>query len=224
MIPLVYTILVLIIVTIFLKDKNFCLNHKYNFHLYDKVYQTAYNEIIQQGLIVPYGNVTYTVTSFGRLENLRKRDLFSYNYWCHTNHCNVILSIPRYFYMDGKNYYVGILSNWGLGESETLLKSVLLKEKVPSEFVYGYYIKHSEKENTCLFHVNENHIYKKTKEEQEAFYKNLLTQCNVDKNMLEIIETEQESSSDILRNTIEEKKRVLKTEEKPKIKQKIYIV
>lgn len=38
--------------------------------------------------------------------------------------------------------------------------------------------------------------------------------------MLEIIETEQESSSDILRNTIEEKRRVFKTEDKPKIKQK----
>lgn len=149
----------------FLKDKHFCLNHKYNFYLYDKVYQTAYNEIIQQGLIVPYGNVMYTVTSFGRLNNLRKRDFFSYNYWCHTNHCNVILSIPRYFYMDGKNYYVGILSNWGLGESETLLKSVLLKEKVPSEFVYGYYIKHSRKEDTCLFHVNKNHIHNKSLEE-----------------------------------------------------------
>lgn len=204
----------------FVKDKHLYLNSREYSYLDDNLYKVAYECMKEEGLNVPYENTRFTITNLGSVDDLTQESFFSYNYWGMSNYCNIIVAVPKCFSIDGKEYFVGTLYKGIASSCDTLLNSVLLKEKVPSEFIYGRYIKHEKEKETYIFQTNENHIHKKTKEEQEVFYKNLLTACNIDKNTLEIIGEEQEMTSDVLRNTIEEKRRVFKTEDKPKIKQK----
>ena len=168
-------------------------------------------EIMKQGWkFNHYGTVYFTVYCYGLLKGILENDDYkglsfqSYNYWREKNINNIIIAVPHTINIDGENFFVGVLENNGwttkgtfLNIDSSLADSFLIKDRIPTEFIYGYYKRQAESteeqsqhmssvsipdgirqeyldQRIYEFQKNPNHVCFMNEKEQSLFYKRLL--------------------------------------------------
>ncbi len=112
---------------------------------------------------------------------------------------NIFVAIPNFLLLDDKEYFIG-----NLFQPINIGNKILFNDHLPKEFIYGYYVKkasfnpyalyHVEYKNDLEFHLNKNHIFLKTKQEQEAITRNLLQEKRQTKSLLEAVNSYDEGN------------------------------
>jgi hypothetical protein len=190
--------------------------------------------ILKKGLKIndKYQNIFYTMVGYGYLKNIledkdeRKSTFLKYNYWKEKKVNNIIIAIPPTIRLDGRDYFIGVLENdyysimRDFPNGNNILNTMLIRHKIPSEFIYGYYSRDTiGDENQTILQLNDfkdkkifrlkknpNHISKMKESKQEEFYRNLLNETGVTKEMLSMVENKDYSiNNKIINNTIDQK-------------------
>lgn len=181
------------------------------------------NHILEKGLNVPEKSLIHTVMFlryhpgyFLDINNIRPHQ-FNYLFQPEKTEFiyNMLIAIPRYVTINDNEYYLGDM------ELQTIGPNVIFKNKLPKEYIYGYYIKEYPMNDNLEFHLNKEHFSMQTQEEQEKLFLNFLAEQDLDISLLEAVRND-DSNYDIsnieyfsyyLKTTLEVKQKV---EEKQK--------
>ncbi len=138
--------------------------------------------VFQNGLLVNEESALLTMFGMGSLSSLDQEQFLNYNYWSYDpeyvdglvdeDPYNLIIAIPPLFPYKKEQYFVGLLQDSESYEHNNILTNYLLKNVVPSEFIFGYYKK--DDDGNVIFSINQNYISYKSEDEQEIFYTRLI--------------------------------------------------
>lgn len=146
---------------------------------------------MKNGLNVPDGSLYSTVFGFGNIGEVNG-DIFNHYFFGGGDKFpyQLIILIPTTFKVDNNEYFAGKL----VTEIRTtkldpnLLVEFMFNKKLPSCFIYGYYIKQDgENDNELYFVRNDKHISKLSDEEKEEIYRKIIEESDVTLELLQAV-------------------------------------
>lgn len=152
-----------------------------------------YKNILNEGLLVPYGIATSTIHNLGLGKNFQKTTL-NYQFPESDEIFNVLVAVPPYMTIGNKKYFVGDLSSEFNEQRNIFLHTILtvciLNKSIPSEYIYGSYKTDKENNETILFHKNPMHVSLMEHDKQQGLFEKLLNEAKIELEVLDMIMTE----------------------------------